>query len=286
MSKTADAIRNSAQSPAQVNFNLPPPNGKPTHNGNERAPGRAEPWATPVRELQLKERLLASLSLLIWLNLFAGGIFIDTKPARCAISPKGVAALETQASPNGGGGSPCSDHVDAQGNRIDGTRMAVSWFIALVFFLPLNLALLCATAGVLGTFGNIANLYHDQATLSSQDRTNPYISGLLRGFFVYLFVISGLLVLDDAPFANSSPGQYIRLAGFLSLFSFVVNYQPHIFSMLVDIAQTRISNSKSPSVGVVQSGEDKMATVQGDKVTATENRDGTMTLEAEPAEDK
>jgi hypothetical protein len=231
--------------------------------------------------------VLACLTLLIWLNLFAGGIFIDTEPARCAISPKGVAALQTQASSNGGGGGdPCAEHLNAQGNRKDGMGIAASWFIAIVFFLPLNVALLCATAGLLGTFGSIANLNHDPAKLSLLDRTNPYISGLLRGFFVYLFVISGLLVLDDTPFSNTSPGQYIRLAGFLSLFSFVVSYQPHIFSMLIDIAQTRISNNKNTSTGVVQSGNDKTAAVQGDKVTATENKDGTMTLEAEPAEDK
>ena len=32
----------------------------------------------------------------------------------------------------------------------------------------------------------------------ARDSTNPYTSALLRGFFVYLVMISGLLLLDDA----------------------------------------------------------------------------------------
>lgn len=240
--------------------------------------------ALPLEKLKLKERSLACLTLVIWLNLFAGGIFIDTKPSRCAISPSSVGALENQPAAAAAAPGACSNYYDEQGNLKSRTPIAASWFIAIVFFLPLNLALLCATAGVLGTFGNIANLYHDRGKTYSQDNTNPYISGLLRGFFVYLFVISGLLVLDDAPFSNSSPGQYIRLAGFLSLFSFIVNYQPHIFSMLVDSAQNRISNSRNGAMAVAQSGDDKMA-VQGEKVKATEHRDGTKTLHAETPDD-
>jgi hypothetical protein len=41
------------------------------------------------------------------------------------------------------------------------------------------------------------------------------LSGLLRGLFIYLFFISGLLLFDDKPFSSPGPGQYIRLAGFI-----------------------------------------------------------------------
>ncbi|HEU4688404.1 MAG TPA: hypothetical protein VFS23_08595, partial [Vicinamibacterales bacterium] len=50
----------------------------------------------------------------------------------------------------------------------------------------------------------------------------------------------GLLLLDDAPFVNTGPVQYIRLAGFLSLFSFVVSYHPRLFSALLSAASQRI----------------------------------------------
>ena len=57
---------------------------------------------------------------------------------------------------------------------------------------------------------------------------------------MYLFMMSGLLLLDDSPFSDTGPGQYIRLAGFLSLFSFVVSYQPRLFSSLMMSAFQRI----------------------------------------------
>jgi hypothetical protein len=271
---------------------------KPSQNGTAPAPAPDARKGLPAEKLRLKERCLASLALVIWLNLFAGGIFIDTKPARCMISAEGVAALARQPNLNSGAeANPCPV-TDSQGKVIDRPSLIVAWFLALVFFLPLNLALLCATAGVLGTFGNIANLYHDQMALSSQDNTNPYISGLLRGFFVYLFVISGMLVLDDAPFSNSSPAQYIRLAGFLSLLSFIVDYQPHIFSKLVDIAQNRIPNSKSETVltaqdrdgkneakVVAQRGDTKI-TMQGDDLKVTSSSGEPKELQGDTREDK
>ncbi|HEY9282000.1 MAG TPA: hypothetical protein VIP46_00970 [Pyrinomonadaceae bacterium] len=114
----------------------------------------------------------------------------------------------------------------------------------------MNLAFISAAAGALGTLGSIANLNADQegddkrdkdeATFFPRDRTNPLISGLLRGIFVYLFVISGMLLFDDSP-SDTGPNQYVRLAGFLSLFSFFVNYKPSVFSSMLDGAQKLIS---------------------------------------------
>jgi hypothetical protein len=105
---------------------------------------------------------------------------------------------------------------------------------------PLNLAWLCVASSMLGTVGSLANLSDDHSLTRSRDMSNPYTSALLRGFFVYLFMMSGLLLLDDSPFSDTGPGQYIRLAGFLSLFSFVVSYQPRLFSSLMMSAFQRI----------------------------------------------
>ena len=70
------------------------------------------------------------------------------------------------------------------------------------------------------------------------------MSGLLRGLFVYLFFISGLMLFDDKPFSSPGPGQYIRLAGFVSLISFLVNYRPHLFATISDWAYERINTRK------------------------------------------
>ena len=176
---------------------------------------KLEPSAKPPPRLRTAERFLALLILGLWLNLFASGILVDSSPFRCVISPAGVQLLQNDPTRINNNTDVCKDYKNGS--------VAISWFMVLFLFLPLNLALICITSGVLGTFGSIANLHDDQQSFL-YDQSNPYISGLLRGFFVYLFFISGLLLFDDEPFSNPSPGKYIRLAGFLSLFSFVVNY--------------------------------------------------------------
>lgn len=214
--------------------------------------------------LSLGEATAAFLVFAVWLALFAGGILVDTRPYRVQISPSGVAALEQgstaeatndaapAAAPNLAANAPTSV---ARGSA------ATAWIVVLLCFLPINLAWICAASSTLGAFGNRANLSDDHAH-RGQDRSNPYVSAVLRGFFVYLFMTSGLLLLDDAPFSSAAPGQYIRLAGFLSLFSFVVSYQPRLFNVLIVWAFQRIQ---------VREGEDPGAAAAPDAADETVN---------------
>jgi hypothetical protein len=223
-------------------------------------PGAPRPDRLPVPPpLTPREGVAALAALVFWLVLFAGGIMIDTTPYRCQISPEGVRALDTRrddpcaldTTQSGTAQSMAAAEVDtlaarraqsAAGARPaqDAPSLWLAWLVVMLWFLPVNLAWLCATAGVMGAFGNIANLSHDQAPRRTWDYTNPYVSAVLRGFFVYLFLISGLLLLDDAPFSSSTPAQYVRLAGFLSLLSFAISYSPNVFGGLIEWAFYRI----------------------------------------------
>jgi hypothetical protein len=208
--------------------------------------------------LSRSESLLSLVVFALWLGIFGGGILVDTEPYRRAISAGGVAALEAigsggassaapvAASGAAGQGSVTSALVGAAAGAQAAPGLLESWVAVLLWFLPLNLALLCAISGVLGAFGSRANLHDDEARRAARDETSPYISALLRGFFVYLITISGLLLLDDAPLSAPTPGQYIRLAGLLSLFSFVVNYNPAIFSRLLVLAAERMRAADEP----------------------------------------
>ena len=196
-------------------------------------------------QLKLIQCLFAFLAFLVWLVLFAGGILIDTKPYRSVLSPGGVAALEAEAVPSTAAAASATPvNTQAPKPPAPAPGLAKSWIVVLLWFLPVNLAWLCAAAATLGSFGSRVNLGDDQTKRTSRDNSNPFISALLRGFFIYLFMISGLLLLDVNPFSNPTPGQYVRLAGFLSLFSFVVNYQPRLFSMLIVWAFNRIQESE------------------------------------------
>jgi hypothetical protein len=204
--------------------------------------------AEPKHGLSRIQAFLAAFFLFSWLYLFAGGITMDTTKFRCVISPDGVKQLASEASPGQTVENKCKDNevsIPAVAANFAGTyRLVVSWLAILLFFLPLNLAMVSATAGALGAFGNKAHLEPDDRPSESQDNSSPLMSGLLRGLFVYLFFISGLLLFDDKPFSSPGPGQYIRLAGFVSLISFLVNYRPHLFASISDWAYERINSRK------------------------------------------
>lgn len=216
--------------------------------------------------LSLIETVVASLFLFCWLLLFAGGIVLDTTQYRCAISGGGTRSLAVEARPGDDEAKNICKQYESwvpvgyssiSGEKANAYRLVVAWFVVLLFFLPLNLAVVSAAAGALGAIGNKANLeadLTDAALQNSQiptnpnlahkqarDNSSPIMSGLLRGLFIYLFFISGLLLFDDKPFSSPGPGQYIRFAGFLSLISFLINYRPYLFSTISDWAFDRIN---------------------------------------------
>lgn len=196
------------------------------------------------------QAILAVFFLLSWLFLFAGGITMDTTKFRCVVSPGGATQLaaEGKVGQQVKAEDVCKDQVvwvPAWPAQLANTySLAISWLGILLFFLPLNLAMISSAAGALGAIGNRANLEDDQTSPQSRDDSSPLMSGLLRGLFVYLFFISGLLLFDDKPFSSPGPGQYIRLAGFISLISFLVNYRPHLFATISDWAYERINSRK------------------------------------------
>lgn len=189
--------------------------------------------------------------LFAWLILFGAGIMVDSAPYRSLISLQGATAMaaEEVALLDGAASAAASRPVATASATVRSVGSAAevglaqllkAWFVVLFSFLPLNLAWLCVASSTLGALGNYVNLSDDRPLGLSQDSTNPVISAILRGFFIYLFMMSGLLVLDDAPFSSPTPARYIRLAGFLSLFAFVVSYHPRLFSSLILSAFQRI----------------------------------------------
>jgi hypothetical protein len=209
---------------------VPPADAVPTAVLAEDAVAVRSPQATAAHGMTWLQCAIGLFVFVGWMLLFGAGILVDSAPYRVAISPTGAAALTPQATPLG----------PVPAAATDAQSLIRAWAIVLFCFLPLNLAWLCVAASTLGAFGSLANLGDDGVPSRSRDTSNPYTSAILRGFFVYLFMMSGLMLLDDAPFSDAGPGQYIRLAGFLSLFSFVVSYQPKLFGSLIVSAFQRI----------------------------------------------
>ena len=133
-----------------------------------------------------------------------------------------------------------------------------SWVIVLTCFTPTNVAILCGLAGLLGALGDQVTLGADSEGKAISDRSHPFLSALVRGFFVYIVLISGTFVLLPDPFPDptlaGSPIEYsdsalrelyIRLAGLVSLASFAVSYNPRIFTSTL----RKIANVGDPNAG-------------------------------------
>lgn len=148
-----------------------------------------------------------------------------------------VKAQETLAanSTNDNAGKNSSDKSHQTSTTPPAPGRSVVWaFIAAFFcYSPTNMAMLTLTAGFLG--GCVSNAIF--TTLEEEElkriperqlaflSENP-LSATMRGFVIYLCLVAGLYVAMDDPFKDSTPGQYARLAGSLSLVAFVVGYDP------------------------------------------------------------
>ena len=55
------------------------------------------------------------------------------------------------------------------------------------------------------------------------------MSGVIRGFFMFLLVLSGTLVLSDQKYDDISIEQYLKLTGLVSILSFAIGYDPRLF---------------------------------------------------------
>jgi hypothetical protein len=101
-------------------------------------------------------------------------------------------------------------------------------------FTPTNIAGLSLVAGLLGALGRKATLHAEEEDPNEnpfpEDPINPYLSGLIRGFFMYLLIISGTVIVLETPFSAPTQEQYIRLAGIISIASFIVSYNPNKFT--------------------------------------------------------
>jgi hypothetical protein len=149
-----------------------------------------------------------------------GGILINSQPHRDNLS--GYFTIESEMNMN-------------SNNESTGDNFIYSLIIVVLFYTPSNLILLCMTAGLLGAISRIAKLHvkdFNEPELPS-DKTDPLMSGILRGLFVYLLAISGILLINDNPITLPTQAQYVRLAGILSILSFLLSYNPSRFQSFI-----------------------------------------------------
>jgi hypothetical protein len=224
-----------------------------------------------------------------WLIVFGLGTLVDASPFRVALDgdfrqrekERIVAAEATRA------GSE-ADMAKAVGLAQSGVKAiddayevwskksAEAFAYGLFTYTPLNLAVLCFFAGLMG--GCTSNVVYlrlreherprtETAKTESQETKEPAaesaetmrgtaqaerdkvhlfnlgeppISAAVRSLIVYFAFIAGVFITNDAPFENITASGYIRYAGLISSVAFAVGYDPAMFGELL---------SRVPSIG-------------------------------------
>jgi hypothetical protein len=141
--------------------------------------------------------------LLAWGFLFAAGLIIDSTPYRTTLGSTAY--------------TPFLDKLRC-------------WFVVITTYTLPNVALLACLASILGAAGHRLKVGLLEEEVPEGHTSHPYAGAVIGGFFVYLVALSGILILVEKPWANPSPEQYARLAGFISLLSFLMGYSPRMLS--------------------------------------------------------
>jgi hypothetical protein len=205
--------------------------------------------------------VLGSVALGLWLVLFSCGIFVETIEYRAFLAPHAFpdhAEKDKKA------------HISAKPFEGPATY---AFFVSMMCFTPTNLALLALLCGLVGgCASNIVSSKQETATMVD-DRSRSFLeehpwSAMVRSFIVYLCIIAGLYFVIDDPFKDSTPAQYVRMAGTISVLSLLVGYDPTRILYFLRLAQPTPSQ----------------------QVTATTDRDGNVKLKATqgtpPADDE
>lgn len=167
---------------------------------------------------RVADHIILWISLIAWIAFFLAGVLVNSEPFRLRVT-----SLEPPVFPD---------------------RLLDGLVVAAVYTLT-NVAILCILAAILGTLGRRSQLGVDGKHQSGRDSINPRSSAVLRGFVVYLALISGVLIFGESPAAPTQT-QYVRLAGFASLLSFVVNWNPTSFASLLEKISSAMQQKDQP----------------------------------------
>jgi|GEM_PF-1893895 len=168
-----------------------------------------------LHPLLATEVVFGMLAIVFWLCFFTAGAFVGTEPYRKALMTPGAATMAV--------------HLKA-------------WFIVLTCYTFTNTAILSCAAGVIGKFCR-RSLAYEVATLHHYPRASEptirevlvmYSVAIARGWVIYLMLAAGLLILTSDKMANPEQGDYIRLAGTVSVIGFLAGYDADVFKRALD----------------------------------------------------
>ena len=172
------------------------------------------------------EIIIGATSMLLWLVLLTAGILINTQPLREMASGQGQA---------------------------DGWARVGAWFVVVTCYTVTNLAFLSCFAAVIGGFckrtqfarHEIRGESRPEGRATFKTLTAYYASIGMRGFVVYLMIIAGLFIITTSAIVQPDQGQYVRLAGALSVLAFLMGYKAGVFAQAINRIARLLSRAEA-----------------------------------------
>jgi len=216
-------------------------------------------------EEQMRKRMRwGMIGVFAWILLLCGGALIPSakyrenlgfSDAAASVDPKNKPPTIPLTKPVISGGEKCWSFV-----------------VASLTYSPLNIAFLCVLSAFIGGCSINKNaIYRIQKDIKSLQSSegdsiateiarlshkfdylteNPCYSAI-RGFVVFLVIISGLFVIG-APLTGEkgddvvSLQQYLKLAGLFSFFSYLSGYDPTVFTSFISFGSSHLNKGKNP----------------------------------------
>ncbi|MGC1275854.1 MAG: hypothetical protein WBC44_19280 [Planctomycetaceae bacterium] len=124
-------------------------------------------------------------------------------------------------------------------------------FTVLTCYTITNVAFLAGLAAVAGEFSSrsrvssLASAWTPPAGAPQlRDVLACYSAAAMRGFVIYLMFIAGLLLVTTEAITTPDQGQYVRLAGTISVLSFVAGYDSEMFRRALDRVVSLMSQTQ------------------------------------------
>lgn len=203
------------------------------------------------RRIPIKQGAKTIVSLVCWILLYGVGLLAESVEQRIMLSPH---TMKMQLGENG---QKLMTEVSKTLEKDDRSFPKTTAFLqALLVYTPTNMAILTLLAGFLG--GCVSNVKYSM--MDDDERRNltkeqdailseTPLAATMRAFVIYLCLVTGLYAATNDPFKDSTPAQYARLAGSMSLVAFVVGFDPSRIKVWLRMADNKYPSNASGSDG-------------------------------------
>lgn len=147
-------------------------------------------------------------------------------------------------------------------------------FLSIISYPGTNIVFLSCSAAVLGCIARRWQVSDELKTVTGDTTLAPparvYIAAILRGFFLYLMIVAGaLIVLPEDALTNTQINtfaQYWRIAGWVSVMAFVMGYNPNLLVRLIQQIVEAMPKAEQTATSIEKSGQSDSALQTGENV--------------------